>query len=82
MLRHNHVPHHLKLIAAPNTIQPILKQISSDRRSQIAMPPKATKSYKMEVPHFLISLQTDNHPAILLGLVGVQRMRREASNPL
>ena len=76
MLRHNDITNHLKPIPEPNTIQPILKQISSDRRSEIAMPSKATKSYKMNVPHVLIPLQTNNHHAILLGL------RREASNPL
>ena len=67
MLRHNDITNHLKPIPEPNTIQPILKQISSDRRSEIAMPSKATKSYKVKVPNILISLETDNHPAMLAG---------------
>ena len=67
MLRHNHIPHHLKLIPAPNTLQPILKQIPSSRRSKVSLPPIATKSYKMKVPHVLISLETDNHPDMLAG---------------
>ena len=67
MLRHNHIAHHLKLKPAPNTLQPILKQISINRLSQITMSSKATKSYKMKVPNILISLETDNHPAMLAG---------------
>ena len=71
MLRHNHIAHHLKLIPAPNTLQPILKQIPINRLSQITMSSKATKSYKMKVPNILISLETDNHPAMLRGLRGI-----------
>lgn len=68
MLRHNDIPHHFKLIPAPNTIQPILKQIPSNRLSHITKPSKATKSYKVKVPHILVPLKTDNHPAMLRGL--------------
>ncbi len=35
------------------------------------MPSKATKGYKMKVPNILISLETDNHPAMLRGLRGI-----------
>jgi hypothetical protein len=71
MLRHNHIPHYLKLIPAPNTIQPILKQISSSRHTQIPLSSIATKSYKMKVSLVLISLETDNHPAMLRRLPGI-----------
>jgi len=67
MLRHNHITHHLKLIPAPDTIQPILKQIPSSRRAQITKSSKATKSYEMKVPLVFISLQTDTIPPCYLG---------------
>ncbi len=70
MLQHNHITHHLKLIPPADTFQPLHKQIPSSRRSQLTMPSKATKSYKMKVPVILISLETNNHPAMLLGLRG------------
>src|SRR5580704_16080125 len=34
----------------------------------ITMSSKATKSYKMKVPNILISLETDNHPAMLAAM--------------
>ena len=69
MLRHDHVANDFKLIPAPDTFQPILKQIPIDRRSQITKPSKATKSCKVKVPHVLIPLQTDNHHAMLRGIL-------------
>ena len=72
VFRHNNITNHLKLIPAANAIQPILKQIPSNRRAQKVTPSKTAKSYKMKVPYILIPLETKNHPAILLGRYDVQ----------
>jgi hypothetical protein len=67
MLRHNNIANHLKLVTPADTFQRILKQVFHSRQAEVSMPLIATKSYEMKLPHVLVSSETDNHPAMLLG---------------